>query len=466
MNCEFTGPLSVACIYFNSIDDELLKKTAQVFFKFSPQICLRPNEAIFVEIGKCQKIYSLNSFKTSAQNLLKSLTLYGEIYFGQDLFMSLVRAKEQKPNLELHEVGIHRIGELLDPLKQNEKFINKEAQKLILIFNQLGIYNLGALKKIPQQELTARFGPLGRLCFYQLHFFSRSFVWPYLKEQKTIKADYFFDEFMSYQTQEALLTAFMELLIRICQQLNKQGLAAQELKLIIKCQNRSHNRTPFELRQVPFCFFQPQHKADKIFKLLEDVFLAEFKNKPLFTPIEYLKLYVTKSAPQEESQLDLLSCNNEQEFFLKEQKQEATNEWIKIVGKENVYQAELTQDFRPERAWQKTLYSHPVLATQANAGLNLDILQSIPKRCHYLLKKPLKVSVTAGFIYIKKNRYSIDHWSPFIEKITEPWFAEQKKLQPYYNEERIYHQVKIETNKTLLLFENNKREFFLHGFNA
>jgi hypothetical protein len=46
--------MRVACVLFSSPTE--VEKVAEYFLRFSPQIAIKKDEALFIEVGKCQKI--------------------------------------------------------------------------------------------------------------------------------------------------------------------------------------------------------------------------------------------------------------------------------------------------------------------------------------------------------------------------------------------------------------------------
>ena len=148
--------------------------------------------------------------------------------------------------------------------------------------------------------------------------------------------------------------------------------------------------------------------------------------------------------------------NNDEEKF--EQIYSIHNQLVELLGKENIFQAQLTEDRRPERSWVKQLNSphqtHPV---------SPDFIERLPERTTYLFRRPVKIEIRAGFVFIKDKRYRILYWDQQIEKINGAWFEKpDREIKNVFD--RSYSRVEIEGHQRVSVFQTPDRTFYMHGY--
>jgi hypothetical protein len=125
--------------------------------------------------------------------------------------------------------------------------------------------------------------------------------------------------------------------------------------------------------------------------------------------------------------------------------------------KENIFQAELTEERLPEKSWRRSFR----LSASDSAG-KLSLEGRIPRRPTYLMK-PERVEVTGGSVHIRKKPFKILRWSENVERITGGWLHSDQ--DPYLlSHDRNYYQVEIETGTVLSIFQTPLQEYFLHGY--
>ena len=97
-------------------------KLAEFFLRFSPQICVRNDRAIFVEIGKCSALYSEKSFLARAQILLRKNGYTARIGIGQNVTDSLTLVKYQVESVD--QLPLCSLIEFADPFDRDPHFRN------------------------------------------------------------------------------------------------------------------------------------------------------------------------------------------------------------------------------------------------------------------------------------------------------------------------------------------------------
>lgn len=438
--------MKVACLLFK--EDVPLSKIAEFFLRFSPQIGLRKNQALFIEIGKCHHLYSEEGFIARSKVILRQVGLEAVIALGKDVTDSLAFARYHRSSAEA--LPLQALLDFVDPFDR-DPLLQKGTQELIHIFEDLGIQTLGAFKKLPVSNLIARFGALGRFC--QQRVTMSDFVhWPVWTPAEVLFEKKDFPSFEFYGELEPLLFELKTQLDHIFSRLYGRKKKATQLQIEIKTERFSTN--PYPVRVLDFDFFAPQGSTKGTLRILKERLSREFEKRPLLAPIESLTTKVLRTVDFEGGQRNIF--NNQEERL--EQLYSLHNQLVEILGKENIFQAQLTEDRRPERSWKK-YHGPPHQELPAPTSLS----DSLPERSTYLCKHPLKIEISAGFIRIKNKKYRILKWDPTVEKISGGWFeTPQSEIENTF--ERSYYHVELEGHKKITVFETPHQEFYLHGY--
>jgi hypothetical protein len=436
----------VACIWFAR--PAPTARFAELFLRFSPQICLRGEQALFIEIGKCQNLYSEAGFLMRAAKLLQRMNLSAVIKVGQDLPESLVLAKYNGDSLEA--LPLEALLEMADPFLRDEN-LRKSVQVLIESFRNLGIQTLGHFKKIPVADLIGRFGVVGRFCYQRVRL--ESFVtWPLWQPEEIILERKEFSYFEFYGELDPILFELKNQLDSVFARLFARKKRLMKLQVVIACEKISTHLNP--VRTLDFEFFAPQSLVKGTLRILKERLSREFEKNPILSPIESVQTKVLKAVPFEGGQKNIFNTDEEK----LEQLHSIHNQLIEMLGKESIYQAELTEDRRPERSWVKRL-DRP---HEPSDNL-VDLTDVIPERPTYLCRQPVKIEVTAGYVHINKRRYKILHWDDQIEIISGGWF--ENPLPEIKNSfDRTYSQVEIEGHQKISVFQTTNCAYYLHGY--
>ncbi len=440
--------MRVACLWFDQ--SVATKKLAESFLRFSPQICVRGERAIFIEIGKCRNLYSEASFVARAQILLRRNDCSARICIASDVTDSLTLSKYQVSNVD--ELPLSALIEFADPFDR-DPILQKSVSNLIISFQDLGIKNLGHFKRIPPGQLVSRFGVIGRHCHSRVSF-AEPISWPSWKPEEIIMERKEFPYFEYYGELEPILFELKSQLDKIFSRLFARGKRTTKIQVEIKCEKISTHLN--NVRTLDFDFFTPQSSAKGTLRICKERLAREFEKTPIRSPIEAIPTKVLRTVEANPGQRNIF--NNEEEKL--EQIQSIHNQLIELLGKENVYQAILTEDRRPERSWKKQHHAPHEVDRQS-----IDLSEIIPERPTYLVRNPIKIEITAGYAHINKRRYRILNWDNQVEKITGGWF--EKPVAEIANTfDRNYYQVILEGHQQITVFENNNREFFLHGYHG
>lgn len=433
--------MKVVCLWFPK--EIQMIKLAEVCLRFSPQICFRGNQALFIEYGKCKKIYSEETFFARLQVVLKRMKLTASMAQGQDIPDTLVLAKYQKRSLDA--LPLLALIELADPFNK-DLIAQKYIQKMISAFSDLGINTIGQFKKIPVAELISRFGPIAILCMQRTKG-EMTLPWPAWKPEEEVFEKSNFPYFEFYGELEPILFELKKQLDLIFQRLWARALKAQTLRIRIYCETNSLNPSPF--REFNFDFLFPQGQTKGALNVIKERLSKEFEKKPIKTPIEGVETRVTRTVPGVMGQKNLLHNREE----IAEQLHSLLNQLTEAHGKDNIFHAEMTEDRRPEKSWKRS--DKPTISSVGK------LEGRVPLRPTHLIR-PEKIEVTAGFIHIRKKAYKIMNWSESVERITGGWINSPTSEKNTYD--RNYYQAELETGMIITVFQTPNQQFYLHGY--
>ncbi len=444
--------MRVACLWFDEPSPVL--RVAEMCLRFSPQIAVRDKHAVFIEIGKCKRLYTEAGFLARLQVVLRRNNLTASVFIGSDITDSLALARYKKFSVD--SLPLEALLDFADPFARDE-VLQKSITKMISSFRDLGIKNVGDFKQIPSADLIGRFGVVGRHCYQRLQQES-PIQWPTWKPEEKIIERKEFPYFEFYGELDPILFELKSQLDRIFQRLWARGLKVRKLQVDVVCEKTS--LVPNPVRAFIFDFFAPQGATKGTLKILKERLSKEFEKDPIKSPIEALQTQVLATCPANPGQRNFLNSSEEK----LEQLNSLHNQLIELCGKKNIFQAELVADRRPERSWKKT-HDRPHEDIDDS-----KIIAQTPERPTFFCRTPLKVEVTAGFVHINKKRHRIAHWDPTVERINGGWIETAVEMTQLPQDgirltfDRNYYRVELEGGQKVFVFENPNHEFFLHGY--
>lgn len=438
--------MRVACIFFQGPTPT--SRVAEQFLRFSPQICLRQDRAIFVEIGKSHRLFRDESFLARTQVLLRRVGVTAQVALGREVTDSLALAMHGGARIE--SLPLRALKEFADPFDR-DVFIQKQISEMVATLSDLGLRTLGDFQKIPVGELIARYGVLGRHCWQRVRLLD-AIPWPLWRPEEKIIERKQFPYFEFYGELDPILFELKAQLDRIFLRLRARQKKLTRLRVEIQCEKNSANVDPRKV--FDFEFYSPQSESKGTLRIIKERLMRQFARQPIRSPIEEITSEVRACVTASESQKNIF--NNDEEKH--EQLSSLHNQLIEILGKEQVFQAELVPDRRPERGWQKR-FAQP----HVGGGAGISIENILPERATYLLKYPVKIEVAAGYIRVKDRRYRILKWGGEVERISGGWY-EKPDSQIQNSFDRNYHRVELEGHQRVTVFETPSHQFYLHGY--
>jgi len=430
--------MKVACLYFKT--KVPLSSVAEVFLKLSPQISLG-GSALFIEIGKCHRLYSEQGFQARCAVILKRLNLTAFVAIASDVAEAFVKAKYRCADSQL--LPLSALVDFADPFEKDEK-LRKNVSDMVLSFQHLGIKSIAQFQQIPLSELVSRFGAVSILCMQRLRK-EVEIPWPFWQPAQIISERSDFPYFEFYGELEPVLFKLKEQLDRIFQRLWGRNLCIQKLQVRLFFETNSLH--PAKFRNFEFDFISPQSQTKATLNIIKERLAQDFAAHPVQTPIEALETQVLVTAPAQSKQKNLLHNHEEQ----LEQLNAILAQLTEAHGAANIFFAELTEDRRPEKSWKKKPQSH-----LSKDPAVFDLADKVPLRPTQLINPPLKIQIMNGYLCVQHKKFKIKHWPAFSERISGEWFAESY--------DRHYYHLELEEAPAVSVFRAEDSFFYLHGF--
>jgi hypothetical protein len=430
----------VACLWLQTPGPT--EKLAELCLRFSPQIAIRKNEAVFVEIGKMRLLYTPEEFVKIFQQLLKPwlkrIEVNARLGLGSDITDALVRARFGSENIEA--VSLDALFDFTDPF-DSDPVVKPYLQKMINAFKELGVQNISQFKKIPANELVSRFGPVALLSRQRLEH-SVALTWPYWKPAEIIKEKTEFPYFEFYGELDPVLFELKKQLDQVFQRLWIREKRAQKMRLRIFFETNSRQTKPF--REFNFEFLLPQGHTKGALAIIKERLTKDFSDHPVTTPLQGIETVVTETTAGISGQKNFFHRREE----VAEAKYALLAQLTEIHGEGSVYHAELVEDHRPERSWKRC---HDIK--------NPPPKLSFPVRPTHLFK-PEAVQIKDPFILYQGKKIKILKKSG-VERINGAWFEDPSNLDDCYN--RDYFNIELEDGRKLFIFKNKSGNFFVQG---
>jgi hypothetical protein len=148
----------VVCVLLEQRED--VAAFAEACFRFSPQIAIRTNEAVFIEVGASRALFSPASLevrlKALAGRLLKSSV---RVAFGDSAATALVSARhpEYGHTRDLKHLSLDALADFTNPFRWDAD-LQKRFLRMKCILESLGIQSVGEFACLPRESLASRMG--------------------------------------------------------------------------------------------------------------------------------------------------------------------------------------------------------------------------------------------------------------------------------------------------------------------
>lgn len=445
MNAAAEKPMNVACLWFEATAPT--EQIAELCLRFSPQIALRRDRAVFIEIGKCHRLYSRAGFLARLRVVLRRLGLTGRVGFGFEVTDALLRARYRTDDTgRLPLTALHLLADPFD----RDPVLQPYIEKMISAFGDLGVATLAQFQALPPGGLAARFGPAALLCRQRCRA-ETPLSWPYWAPAEVISEKTEFGCFEQHSNLEPLLFELKKQLDLIFPRLYARGRRLQKLRVRIFCEVNSVNPEPF--REFTFDFLFPQGATRGALAIVKERLYRDFQEKPVRTPLEGIECLVLETVPGHAAQRHLLHRHDE----IAEQRAALLAQLTEAHGPGKIFQAELVEDRRAECSWR------PVSTRPRPLRSNLEL----PLRPTHLAEPeplPVQRSEAGSRVYLHGHWHRLTARSHRheAELISGGWQEDPADLENSYH--RRYHRFELADGTRLWVYQDAEGDYFLHGY--
>lgn len=440
-----SAPMRVACVHILNQDGRAFRSFAESCFRFSPLIAIGKN-CVFIEIGKCKKIYSEKSFLVRVKVLLSRFGLEGRVRIGSSVVESRLLAIFCTANLS--ELPFEALNIFIDPYGLTQT----DTKKLLETLGFLGIRNLGELSELANKGLgrglTARFGKDVGVAFYYLRR-AHEIPWRPFVYSEAIVEKLEIDPDRCVQSLEPLMFLARRMLDQLLLRLRARGklLASLELTLV----QEKYSTVVNSQRKMLVAFAFPQGSMLGALPMLQERLGIMLEREPLQAPIVEIQLKVADAVPGVFAQSDFFSRKEKEE----EELQAVASRLVDRLGVGKVFMAVPQESYWPERSWKKKLELE-LGKESGEVRANSDCVASRPLRllkAPILLKQKNEDSQTT-YIAKKKAWKVVSMEGP--ERISGEWWLGDC--------ERDYFRVFTENGEVLWVYvDSGSKKTFLHG---
>ena len=427
--------MRIACLYFhqNFQQSQSTQAISEIFYRATPQIMLRGQNAIFLEISKCKSLYSEQSFLRRAQLTLKRLEINAKMAIADDIPTSFCFAYygiHKKSHLPIEALQFYA-----DPLLKNPEYAH-QMQKNILLLKSLGLRKLDDLKKISSREISSRFGSLGLMTYLRV-LGENDLMWENFIPSEVVSEKHEFDLESPVENLEPIYFVLRGLLDRAFLRLRGKGRRARQFQVILKQEHPSSDGTVFY--EIDIILQLPYLSNKATFQITKEKMDHRVQTKPFQHRICEVSLKVTEEAPYFMNQRDIFDQKkeeNDESFF------QLVSRLATKLGNTAVFFAKTRESYLPEKNWQRT--------TEFNDS---------PASENHVPERPLRIFDPRPVHFVKNKIFGSGindeiHLIDNKEVILSDWWESPL--------ERIYFRVLTRNGKDLWVFKT-KEGYFLQG---
>lgn len=431
----------VACMLLKSRAPII--ELAEACYRFSPQIAVRDNEAIFLEIGACRNLYTEHSLLMRLGVLAHRFGLMAQVGFGDTVPAALTSARFA--GYQRQKIPLEALHDYAGPFGHDEETYGR-VNSLIATMRMLGIETLEEFSRLPTKTLASRFGSAGVELSHRVN--NRlPLAWPRFKPAEKIceKAElHELSEFPSCSSLEPLLFVIKNVADRAMARLRGRAQRLATLDILLDLEKGT--------RQWKVELPVPQGSVAGLLPILRERLSFDFAREPLEQPIVRITLNVLETVPGHRSQRDLFNADGENA----EAWDALVGRLCQKLGKDRAFVANPVDRYLPEKAWQRALEALDRLPTE------------IPPRPARILKKPQPLRQEGHYLVPASTaqqarsikRWRVSEWHG-PERISVEWWMDPK-LQGY---NRDYFRLVTENGEQLWVFSVPSRPgYYLHGF--
>jgi hypothetical protein len=423
--------MKVVCLYFQEAQDT--HSIAEVFYRATPQIMLRGDRAIFLEIGKCRNLYSEDSFMKRTKITLEKLNLKASIGVAHDIPTALSFAVYGQQ--EVLQLPIEALKFYADPLGDQDEIV-KNVSKMILVLKDLGLRSLKDFSRLSRSELSARFSSLGLMCSLRIQGLNEILWKPFVLSEVLFETCEF-DLESPVDNLEPIFFRLKPMIEKLSLRLRSKGRRLKKFEIVLQ---QEHALRPQERLRIFEVLLQLPYVSHKIiFQIAKEKIEAMVQAQPLKARISEFKAVVIEDVVYTMNQKSLFNQKAEetQENFFHVVSRIATK-----LGEKAAFFAEPQESYLPERNWSRS--------SEPKQKKIQDPLPERPLRVFHYAKP---VQYMGRKIFSQDFSEEVDYWSD-KEVVFSDWWNNSL--------ERVYYRVFTKTGRHLWLYRTARGDF-LHG---
>lgn len=458
----------VACLYVGDpLAPARFGALAEACLRLSPQVAIRENVAVFVDVSRCQRLYTEQGVRTRLLALATRFEVRdARVAMGWDAATALAAARYGLKDAD-------RIGELpLDALEEvaspfhlgSDAHLEKQVASLIRSLRVLGLKNLSDFTRLPRASIGTRFGSTAVQLSERIHG-APSGAWPGLRvaekviEESAVMAGEIQGMWMSL---DSILFLLRGLVDRAMARLRGHGQRASRVRIEFRLEKWSTalsvRRRAWELE-----FPLPQGSASGVVPILRERLGFELLRDPLVAPVEHVRFEILDTVPGLGAQKDFWKKEEEE----REQLNGLLGRLNEKLGHERVFQAEPAERYLPEKAWVRSLTDGVRGSIQSvPSSPMLEAGLPTPARPLRLLPEPRRLTREQQASWLRDHesgkRWKVQAWEG-PERIESEWWMRRQQVEVG----RDYYQLETAEGEKLWVFliqAPEAQEVFLHGY--
>lgn len=463
--------MRVGCVLFLAdLSGDGITRFAEACLRWTPRIAVT-REAVFLEIGKCRRLYDEKSLRPRLDALARRFQLPFRLAFAPDPATALASARWGRGDSPREHLPVEALHDYADPFGLNPEGLARPARDMSIRLRKLGVTSVGEFSRIPPATLSPRFGKIG-LLVHQRILEAERIPWPrFVPRDRIVEragGEFCEGELNSIQDIEALIFALRSMADRAMARLNGRGERASLIRLRLGLERSSALSHPSREWLIQLAL--PQGSGLGILQLVREKLDFELQAKPLPAPVARLELEIVETAPGRRAQRD---------FF--QAREEEVEAWSSLVGRltgklgENrVFVARIVERYLPEKGWVRAL---PTDESRGDPDADIASARKLPPRPLRLLREPealLRADASEGPRRCARDgalfSLVLARAAPGLRR--GPWRVlgvegpEILSGEWWFRQfERRYYKIRTHTGEWLWVFRSPGAEaFFLHGY--
>lgn len=432
----------IACLLLRpGLPEKSLQALAEACYRFSPMLALRPDEAIFLEIGGSRRLFSEASVAARLSALAKRFLPNGEAFVAieNDAGTALAMARQfGRSGTRRELLSLESLRDYLNPFSPDLEEL-KRMDRMIQLLKTLGIRNLGDLLALPSSSLASRLGKAAVEVRARVQG-ALDPAWPgfHLTSRVREVSD------QGGENLEALTFVLRGLIDRATARLRGRCERAAVIEVGLELERWSTStRRPFRVE-----FPLPQGSSAGMLSIIQERLAFQLEREPLDAPVQSVSFEVIETVPGRGAQRDFFSRKEEEDEALESLLARLSQK----LGAERVFHARTVERYLPERAYEKS----------QEAATSVSAEEFAPARPTRLLREPERVEIRGRRVLARGGRqWTVVSWDG-PERISGEWWRG--------NFDRDYYRVVLEggaepvTGWVYLDREAQPPVFYLHGF--